>query len=107
MAATTKVWRSSRTSKAAMTISEDQGAIVSGDNIVAVNKNGITLSGPISITADAMNIRKGALFVGLNDFMSMIPSTLITPFPQQIPMPPIGGIINLTRDVVFFMSLLS
>ena len=106
MAKTTKVWKASRTSKAGMLVSENNALMVAGNNIVAVTEQGITLSGPISLGADAASIRRGGLFIGLNDFTDMIPSTIITPLPKQIPFPPITGVLGLARDVAFFSSLL-
>ena len=103
----TRVYRSSKTSKAALEMSEDT-AVLAGDSrhLVVVDSRGTTIKGPISIIADAMGVRRGALFVGINDFVHMIPSTMMTPIPQQIPFPPVHGLTNLATDVAFFTSLL-
>ncbi len=106
--ATNKVWKVSRTSAASVMASETAITIAGSDEVaLVVDNRGITLAGPISIVADARSIRKGGLFVGLDDFAQMIPSTIVTPLPNQIPLPPINGLVNLSKDIAFFMSLLA
>lgn len=102
-----RVWKASRTATSGMVLNEDSVLMIgTKDNMIAVDDAGVTISGPISLVAEAHNIRRGGLFVGLNDFTDMIPSTIITPLPKQIPLPPIQGVINLAKDVAFFTSLL-
>ncbi len=104
---TTKIWKASKKSSAGMMITENSALIVANPyNLIAVNEYGVTLVGNISIVADAHNIRRGGLFVGINDFTDMIPSTILTPLPKQIPFPPINGLTNIAKDVAFFKSLL-
>jgi hypothetical protein len=104
---TRRVFRSSKTSKAAVMLDENSVSII-GDkrNFIVADDRGITIKGPISLVADSMNIRRGGLFVGMNDFLKMIPSTMVTPIPSQIPFPPVNGLTSLARDVAFFMALL-
>lgn len=105
---TSRVWKASRTAAAGMVINEDSVLMIGNkDNLIAVDNRGTTIAGPISLATDARNIRRGGLFVGLNDFTDMIPSTIITPLPKQIPLPPIQGLIGIAEDVAFFMSLLA
>ncbi len=107
-APTTKIWKASRKSTAGMMVTETSSMMIgSPDVVVVADDRGITLAGPISIVADGMNIRRGGLFVGLNDFAQMIPSTILTPLPQQIPLPPINGLVNISKDIAYFMSLLA
>ena len=107
MADTTRVIKASRDSKAGIKITEGS-TIIAGDDrhLIGVDNRGITIKGPTSIVADAMNRRVGGLFVGLNDFMHCIPSTMFTPIPQQIPFPPAAGLVSIARDVAFFMAML-
>lgn len=107
VAETTKIYRASENAPSGVEVSETSAALV-GDskNFVLADENGIYLKGPISIIADAMNKRTGGLFVGMNDMLHMVPSTLISPIPIQIPMPPIHGLVNIQKDVAFFLSLL-
>lgn len=105
---TVKVWKASRTSAAGVMVSDTAAILIgSDDNVVVADENGITIAGAISLVADAASIRRGGLFTGLNDFTDMIPSTICTPIPKQIPVPPINGLVGLTQDLAFFMSLLS
>lgn len=104
---TTKVWKASRTSKAGMFVTETSAAIIGdSNNLVAVDGRGVTIFGAISLGAEASNIRRGGLFIGLNDFTDMIPSTIVTPIPKQIPFPPITSIASMVKDISFFASLL-
>ncbi len=104
---TTKVWKATRDSSAGIVVSETGvTAIGNENNIINVNEQGITIMGNISLVTDARNIRRGGLFIGINDFMDMIPSTILTPLPKQIPSPPITGLLDIERDVAFFTALL-
>jgi len=75
-------------------------------NFIVVDDRGITFKGPISMIADSMSIRKGGLFVGINDFLEMLPSTIISPIPKQIPFPPMFMMQNIVMDLAFFMALM-
>src|SRR6185436_16490520 len=104
MGDTTKVWKTSRTATSSIVINEESALVIgTKDNLVAVNEHGTTISGPISLATDAKSVRRGGLFVGLNDFTDMIPSTMVTPIPKQLPIPPLQGLIGIANDVGFFM----
>lgn len=103
-----KVWKASRTAGAGVVVFEDSAQLIgSKDAAVIADNKGVSVVGPISMVSDAANIRRGGLFIGLNDFLDMIPSTIVTPIPKQIPMAPIVGIQGLTKDVAFFLALLA
>lgn len=105
---TTKVFRTSRTAKAAIYLDEQSAAIIGSKNcFVVADERGVTIKGPISMVADAMNVRKGGLFVGINDFLDMIPSTIVTPIPKQIPFPPVFMVSSVVKDVAFFTALMT
>lgn len=104
---TTRVWKASRQSVASIELSENSSAIFGDRNhFVLTNKKGTFVKGPISFIAAGNEIRTGGLFVYNNDFVRMIPSTLITPFPQVLPVPPMFEIPNIQKDLAFFLSLL-
>ena len=104
---TTKTIRASSQGKAGVEITEQSAALVGNqNNFIVCNESGTYVKGPISFITDATGIRKGGLFVGLNDFLHMVPSTIISPIPTQIPFMPVGGLVNLTRDLAFFLALL-
>jgi hypothetical protein len=100
-----RVIRTSDTSKASIYMEDESVSIIGNkDNFIVCDGRGITLRGPISIVADGMNIRTGGLFVGINDFMAMIPSTIVTPMPQKIPFPPVHYLKNIAKDTAFFIA---
>jgi hypothetical protein len=103
----TRVFRVSKTSKSSILLEDDKVSVI-GDSrhFIVVDSKGITLKGPLSIVADSMGIRRGGLFVGLNDFLEMIPSTIVTPIPQRIPFPPVFAVADMVRDVAFFTAML-
>ena len=103
----TRVIKADKNAKAGIKITENSITLVGDDrHLIVVNEQGITIKGPTSMINDSMGRREGGLFVGLNDFLEMIPSTIVTPIPKKIPFPPIHGLINLQKDVAFFMALL-
>lgn len=104
---TRRIFRASKTSKAGLMLDETSASLI-GDqrHFVVADEKGVTIKGPISLISDAMGIRRAGLFVGLNDFLAMIPSTIVTPIPQQIPFPPTFALVGLAKDVAFFTALL-
>lgn len=104
-----RVWRVSKNSSAGIEIT-DNSAVVAGSraNFIAAHGAGITLMGKsISFGVPSENIREGGMFVRLNDFVQMIPSTLVTPMPNHIPYPPFGLATAMLGDLPFFMGMLS
>jgi len=102
-----RVIKSSKDADASIVISDKSVKIVGNSkNFIAIDDRGITLKGPISLVTDGTGIRRGGLFVQMPDMIRMIPSTIVTPLPSQIPIPPIHGLINIKLDVAFFLSLL-
>jgi hypothetical protein len=102
-----RVIRSSKNANASLVLSDNSAKLV-GDSrhFIAVDERGVTIKGPISLVTDGTGIRRGALFVQMPDMIRMIPSTIVTPLPSQIPIPPIHGLINLKMDTALFLSLL-
>lgn len=104
---TTKVIRASSQGEASVEIAEDSTALIGNkDNFIIIDKRGITLKGKISVVTSGEQTREGALFVKLPDMLQMIPSTLVSPLPHHIPMPPAHGLTNITKDLAFFLALL-
>ena len=102
-----RVIRTHSAAKAGIFVEDDAVSIV-GDsrNFIVADDRGITIKGPISFVSDSMNRRTGGLFVGINDFLEMIPQTIITPIPSKIPFPPVFAIGAIVKDLAFFMALL-
>lgn len=107
MATRSRVFRTSPTSKASLYL-QDNAASLIGDSrhFITCDERGVTIKGPVSFVSDSLGRRTAGLFVGINDFLEMIPQTIITPIPSKIPFPPVFALQGLTRDLAFFMSLL-
>jgi hypothetical protein len=43
----------------------------------------------------------------MNDIVKMIPTTLVTPMPGQIPFPPLALITGIMKDMPFFIAMLN
>ena len=87
---------------------EDKAVSIVGDSrhFITVDDRGITFKGPISHISDSLGRRTAGLFTGINDFLEMIPQTIVTPVPSKIPNPPMYATVNMTQDVAFFMAML-
>lgn len=102
-----RVFRTSSGSSAAIIIDDDRIVIMGDtDHFVVVDKNGITIKGPRSDISASENNRKGGLWTTIPDFVAMLPSTIVTPLPQQIITPPTAGISQLKDTMLIFTSLL-
>lgn len=104
---TVKIWKASRQAQAEMVVSEDS-ALVSGDanHYIKVNQRGTTIYGAVSIVAGTESIKTGGVFGQLPNTAKMIPSTMVSPVPDQIPMPPIGIANDIAKDVAYFLAIL-
>lgn len=102
-----RVIRTSDKSKASIYL-EDNAVSIIGDSrhFVVCDDKGVTIKGPVSFVSDSIGRRTAGLFVGINDFLEMIPQTLITPIPSKIPFPPVFAMVNIAQDLAFFTSLL-
>ena len=102
-----RVIRTSNKSKASIWVQDNSVAIMGNDkNFMVCDERGITFKGPVSFVTDATGRRNGALFVGVNDFLEIIPQTMVTPFPSKMPFPPVQMVGSIVKDVAFFASLL-
>jgi hypothetical protein len=103
-----KIWKASLTSSAQFAISSDSAFMVGKENrFIKVNKNGTTVYGPMAVVAGTESIKTGGMFVSLPNLVKMIPSTFVSPIPDQIPMPPINVAFDLAADVSYFAILLA
>lgn len=102
-----RVIRVSNNAKAGVELSESTAKLMGDENnFIAVDSDGIYLKGNLSFITDGTGIRRGGLFVQMPDMLRMIPSTIVTPIPPQIPIPPISQIASITKDLAFFLALL-
>lgn len=104
---TARVFRTSKASKAAIFLEEESVSMI-GDksHFITCDRRGTTIRGAVSYVSDSADRRSSGLFVGLTDFMQMIPSTIITPLPHRLPFPPAFAIAGISKDLAFFMSLM-
>jgi len=103
-----RVFRASKKSDAAVVVSDDTAILAaSKDNFVLANKQGVTIKGPISMITPSHEIRVGGMWTLTSDFMRMLPSTIVTPLPNQILMPPTGGIPEIKEAVVYMLGALA
>ena len=102
-----RVLRTQSSAKAGIYV-EDNAVSIVGDSrhFIVADDRGITIKGPVSFVSDSMGRRTAGLFTGINDFLEMIPQTIITPIPSKIPFPPVFALTNIATDLAFFMALL-
>lgn len=98
-----RAWKVNRDSESGVFITPDK-AVLAGDSkhFLVADRNGVTIKGAVNMVSMSTERRTGGLFLGLGEFMEMIPSTIVTPIPPVIPLPPITGIVNILQDVAFF-----
>jgi len=107
MSDNTRVMAASPEAPAALQLREEEAALIgSKNNLVVASKHGVTIRGPMSLLATSESIRKGGLFVGLNDFIEMLPSCIVLPLPKNIQVPPVFMMANIAKDVAYFMAFL-
>ena len=106
MAKPIKIWKGSKDATAGAMITSDSAALVGNEqNFIATNGLGTTIAGPLNLMTLSENIRVGGLFVQMNDFVRMIPSTIVTPIPPQIPFPPVAIFANVALTLPFLLAL--
>lgn len=103
-----KIWTATRTAKNGFMVTPTTSVMAgSKKNFIAADSGGVYISGggSISFNTTSENIRMGGLFVQLNDFIRMIPSTIMTPFPPVIPFAPLSMPLMIASELPFFISL--
>tara|TARA_Y100000310_G_scaffold234993_1_gene238013 strand:+ start:12435 stop:12761 length:327 start_codon:yes stop_codon:yes gene_type:complete len=107
MAEDTRVMNAGPDAKAGVQLKKDEAALIgSKNNLVVANKHGVTIRGPMSILATSESIRKGGLFIGLNDFVETLPSCIVLPLPRNIQVPPVFMMANVAKDIAYFLAFL-
>jgi len=77
-----KIWKATPSSNPGFMVTE-RAVFMGGskNNFIAADDNGVSIVGKtISLTTASENIRHAGLWVLMNDFVRMIPSTIVTPF---------------------------
>lgn len=102
-----RIWRATPDSDAKVVVSET-GAYLIGNNstYVCADETGIAINGNVSFNTSSDQIRYSGLFVGMSDFTKMIPSTIVTLIPSQIPFPPLAFATAILIDLPVFLAAL-
>ena len=101
-----KVWRASPKTEAGFMTTETEAVMSGGKgNFFASDRNGNYISGPVSFVTTGEQVRRAGLFVEQNDFIKMLPSTLVTPIPPQIPAPPVALFASIAKTMPTLMGL--
>lgn len=101
-----KVWRLSPDSNAYVRLEDNAVVIGNGPkNFIAIDDNGLTLRGNMSFGCMGEGQRTGGFFINTNEFIRMIPTTIITPIPPLIPIPPFGFAKTIIKAVQAVVAL--
>jgi hypothetical protein len=105
---TQKIWKASKDSDSGFEVSISKATVRGGDKrkFVMVDDKGVYLSGPVSIITTSENIRHAGMWVKGNDFLQMIPSTIVSPQPMNWLIPPVHGVTAMADMVSYFKGLL-
>lgn len=105
-----KIWRADKNSIPAFQCTP-RSVIMSGNknNSIICDENAIYISqgGSVSFGTTSENIRYGGLFVGMNDFIKMIPQTIMTPFPSLIPFLPLALMFSSAKEILVAAAIFS
>lgn len=102
-----KIWKANKETEVGMMVTPDMVVMAgSSKNFIAIDKNATFISGPISMNSTSDQIRQGGLFVQMNDFVKMVPGTIVTPIPQQIPFPPVQFFAQIAQVMPALMALI-
>lgn len=102
-----RIWKADRESAAGFMVTPDSVVMAGAKNaFFAASKEGCAISGPLSLISTGEQIRQAGLFVKMNDFVKMMPSTIVTPIPDQIPFPPVALFSSIAKSLPFMMALL-
>ena len=106
---TVKIWTATRDSQAGFMVMENKALMVADrNNFVATTKNGTIITGKsIVLNTASENIRNGGLFVKMNDLVQMVPTTLVTPMPGQVPFPPLAFVTTIMKDMGFMLAMMN
>lgn len=103
-----KIWKSTMESDAGMMVTPDTAYVIGNkNNFVGVSNTGVAVNANgFSLNCLSENQRTGGMFIKMNDFMRMIPQTIVTPIPSQIPFPPIALPLEMLKGLPFFLAML-
>lgn len=103
-----KIWKAHKDALAGFMVT-DSAVVMAGSksNFIAIDNTGIALGGKgISFNTTSENQRHGGFFVKMNDFAQMVPKTIVTQIPSQVPFPPLGMTTQVLKDLPFFLAMM-
>lgn len=102
-----KIWKSSLSSSAGMSVSEDAATIQSSkSNFIVLTSDGTYHGGKHSFICAPSDIRIGGMWTLNDNILSTIPSTIVTPIPALSNSQPISGVANIATMVAELSSML-
>ena len=102
-----KIWKATSESKAGFMVTPEYVVMAgTAKNYIVIDQNGTNIAGGISLMSTSDQIRQGGLFVQMNDFVKMIPGTMVTPIPQLIPFPPVALIASFAQHLPALMAMM-
>jgi hypothetical protein len=103
-----KIWKADTSSAAGFMVTPDYAVMAGSENaFFSASKEGCFISGPLTLISTGDQVRTAGLFVGMNDFVKMIPSTIVTPIPSQIPFPPVAFFSSILKSLPFALAMLA
>ena len=103
-----KIWKSDSDSATGFMVTPEYTVMAGSEkSFFSASKEGCFISGPLTLISTGDQIRTAGLFVGMNDFVKMIPSTIVTPIPSQIPFPPVAFFTSVAKSLPFALALLA
>jgi hypothetical protein len=103
-----RIWKADRDSAAGFMVTPEYTVMAGAkSSFFAASKEGCFISGPLTLISTGEQIRQAGLFVKMNDFVKMIPSTIVTPIPDQIPFPPVAMFTSVAKSLPFMLAFLA
>ncbi len=103
-----KIWKAVPDTSAGFMVTPDFAAMAGSDkNFITASKEGVQISGSISLITTGEQIRQAGLFVNMNDFVKMIPSTIVTPIPSIFPFPPIRLFASIGLSLPLMIGMIA
>lgn len=103
-----KTMKSAPYATAGIELGDDFVSIVAGKkSIIQVSEDGIHLVGPRHEMLLPEDRRVSGLWNEMPIWTQMLPSTIVSPLPSAIPLPPIKGIQKVVKAVTTMMGMLT
>lgn len=104
-----KIWTASENTAAGFMVTENKAYMIADrSNHFVASPNGAIITGKsIVFNTTSENIRAGGFFIKMNDIVQMIPTTLVTPMPSQVPFPPLGFVSAIVKDLAFVTAMMN